>query len=100
MAAGSELIDAELQKQLRESWSKAEYVLQECCDVFGEFPTALRSEEAAEGVKTVAKLWERSQLEDLQEETTEVKAEGEPKGASLRQHHYGICKETNDRKGL
>ena len=75
-------------RELRDSWRRSSEVLQGCADDFEETLEAGRREVLRNEVKTVTEALEGAQLEDLQEETTEVdiKAESDDEGASLRQH--------------
>ena len=76
-------------QELRDSWRRSSVILQGCVDDPEGSLRAARREAFRDEVRAVAEALEGAQLEDLQEETTEVdiKAESEDEGASLRQHH-------------
>ena len=89
LVAGTGLEAEKGLRQLRESWRDSSAVLELCCDDSEKPNDTEGSGAVSEGVKEVTEALEEAQLEDLQEETTEVetKAESCEEGASLRQHH-------------
>ena len=88
MSEEAEFETEKARRELRDSWRRSSEVLQGCADDFEETLEAVRREVLRNEVKTVTEALEGAQLEDLQEETTEVdiKAESDDEGASLRQH--------------
>ena len=90
-SAEAELEAAKTRLQLRKSCRHSCAVL-ECCRDDSEKPNEKeRSEATSEAVKEVTRALEDTQLEDLQEETTEAVLEtrSSEEGAPLRQHHNG-----------
>ena len=63
--------------QLRQSWRDSNAALQLCRDDSEKLSEKERCEAVSEDVKKVAETLEEAQLEDLQEETTEVEIEAE-----------------------
>ena len=102
LAADSEASIAEVHRQLRECWRKADVLIAECCDDFAEASIAARHEAIDEDVRAVTGALEKVRIEEVLKETTEVdiETESDPEGASLRQHHNEIGRGTDDRKGL
>ena len=80
---------ARAKQELRDSWRRSSVVLQGCIDDSEGSLRSARREAFRDEVRAVTEALEGAQLEDLQEETTEVniKAESEDESASLRQHH-------------
>ena len=78
-----------IQRQLRESWRDSSAALEICVDDCEKPKETEGKEAASEAVERVTRTLEDTQLEDLQEETTEAELEAESgeEGASLRQHH-------------
>ena len=76
---------AKAKQELSDSWRRSSVILQGCVDDFEEPPEAARREAFRNKIRAATKALEEAQLEDLQEETTEVdiKAESEDEGASL-----------------
>ena len=87
-AASTQAAADETRAQLRRSWQLREAVFDDCCDVQSELSKTSTRAAFAAIVRDVGEGLEGVQLEDVQEETSEVVIETDQdlEGASLRQH--------------